>query len=441
MSEIVSLGLTADIDPANPGATPGGNQELLARYQGALTNVFGTPQRVLVRGYGSRVWDADGKEYLDLLAGIAVNALGHAHPALSSIITSQLATLGHVSNLFTSPGQIALAEKLLTLANAPEGSTVFFTNSGTEANEAALKLARAFGNAEEPKRTKIVALSGGFHGRTLGALSVTAKEAFRAPFEPLPGPVVHIDPNDAAALDREVDDTCAALILEPIQGEAGVVKLDGAFLRLARSVTRDRGALLIVDEVQTGVGRTGNWFAYPERYMDGTEPPAVFASEDLPDVITLAKGLGGGFPIGAMICIGQAVSGILTPGSHGTTFGGNPVAAAAALGTLAIIEREGLLEHARDLGAHIARSLEELDGVREVRAFGLLIGISLEKLVAKELAAAALEEGFIINAPREDTLRLAPPLNLAARDAQTFIDAFDALLSDVSTTANPGENA
>jgi acetylornithine/N-succinyldiaminopimelate aminotransferase len=256
--------------------------EWLARYSTSLMGVFGTPQRVLVRGAGCLVWDADGKEYLDLLGGIAVNALGHANPFVTSVISSQLSTLGHVSNFFTSPTQIALAEKLLALSNAPAGSKVFFTNSGTEANEAAFKLARRNAGSAGTPRTKIIALEGAFHGRTMGALALTAKEAYRAPFEPLPGGVVHIPFGDIEALEAAVDETVAAVFLEPIQGEAGVRPLPAGYLRAARELTTKAGALLILDEVQTGIGRTGKWLA----------------SEDagiVPDAITLAKGLGGGF--------------------------------------------------------------------------------------------------------------------------------------------------
>jgi acetylornithine/N-succinyldiaminopimelate aminotransferase len=236
--------------------------EWLARYSTSLLGVFGTPQRVLVRGAGCLVWDADGKEYLDLLGGIAVNALGHANPFVTSVISSQLATLGHVSNFFTSPTQIALAEKLLSLTHAPAGSKVFFTNSGTEAVEAAFKLARRNGTGSEAtsgKRTKVIALEGAFHGRTMGALALTAKEAYRAPFEPLPGGVVHIPFGDVAALEAAVDETVAAVFLEPIQGEAGVRPLPAGYLKAAREATTKAGALLILDEVQTGIGRTGKW--------------------------------------------------------------------------------------------------------------------------------------------------------------------------------------
>ncbi|MFB0837547.1 acetylornithine transaminase [Arthrobacter sp. E44] len=389
--------------------------EWLSRYSSSLMNVFGTPQRVLVRGAGCLVWDADGKEYLDLLGGIAVNALGHAHPFVTSVIASQLATLGHVSNFFTSPTQVALAEKLLELAHAPAGSKVFFSNSGTEANEAAFKLARRNTGTDGTKRTRIIALEGAFHGRTMGALALTAKEAYRAPFEPLPGGVVHIPFGDIAALEAAVDETVAAVFLEPIQGEAGVRPLPAGYLKAAREATSNAGALLILDEVQTGVGRTGKWLA----------------SEDagiVPDAITLAKGLGGGFPIGALITFGEATSSLLSAGQHGTTFGGNPVATAAALATLHALESQNVLANATAVGEHLRSALAAIPGVTEVRGEGLLIGFDLDADVAPAVVQAALDAGFIVNSPGPRTIRLAPPLILTTAQADTFLAAFPAIL-------------
>ena len=389
--------------------------EWLSRYSSSLMNVFGTPQRVLVRGAGCLVWDADGKEYLDLLGGIAVNALGHAHPFVTSVIASQLATLGHVSNFFTSPTQVALAEKLLELAHAPAGSKVFFSNSGTEANEAAFKLARRNTGADEAKRTKIIALEGAFHGRTMGALALTAKEAYRTPFEPLPGGVVHIPFGDIAALEAAVDDTVAAVFLEPIQGEAGVRPLPAGYLKAAREATSKAGALLILDEVQTGIGRTGKWLA----------------SEDagiVPDAITLAKGLGGGFPIGALITFGEQTSSLLSAGQHGTTFGGNPVATAAALATLHALESQNVLANVQAVGEHLRSALAAMPGVTEVRGEGLLIGFDLDADVAQAVVQAALDAGFIVNSPGPRTIRLAPPLILTTAQADTFLAAFPAIL-------------
>jgi acetylornithine/N-succinyldiaminopimelate aminotransferase len=389
--------------------------EWLARYSTSLMGVFGTPQRVLVRGAGCLVWDADGKEYLDLLGGIAVNALGHAHPFVTSVIASQLATLGHVSNFFTSPTQIALAEKLLALTNAPAGSKVFFTNSGTEANEAAFKLARRNRGGSEAKRTKFIALEGAFHGRTMGALALTAKEAYRTPFEPLPGGVVHIPFGDVEALKDAVDETVAAVFLEPIQGEAGVRPLPPGYLRAARELTARVGALLILDEVQTGIGRTGKWLA----------------SEDagiMPDAVTLAKGLGGGFPIGALVTMGEQTSSLLSAGQHGTTFGGNPVATAAALATLHAIENQHVLDNVRLVGEHLRSALAAVPGVTEVRGEGLLIGFDLDADVAPAVVNSGLDAGFIVNSPGPRTIRLAPPLVLTTAQADSFLAAFPAIL-------------
>lgn len=382
----------------------------LSRYTHSLMGVFGTPQRVLVRGAGCLVWDADGNEYLDLLGGIAVNALGHAHPFVTSVITSQLATLGHVSNFFTSPTQIALAEKLLEISQAPEGSKVFFANSGTEANEAAFKLARRNSSG---KRRRIIALEGAFHGRTMGALALTAKQAYREPFEPLPGGVEFIPFGDIAALRNAVDDTVAAVFLEPIQGEAGVRPLPEGYLAAAREATKSAGSLLIFDEVQTGIGRTGRWLA-----SEGV----------LPDAITLAKGLGGGFPIGALVTIGDKVSSLLSAGQHGTTFGGNPVATAAALATLHTIENQDLLEHVRETGAYARERLAGVGHVTEVRGEGLLIGFDLDQPVAAQLVNAGLEDGFIVNSPGPSTIRLAPPLILTKSQVDTFIAALPRLI-------------
>lgn len=423
--------MTETTDAADAGADTGAaagaadtaaaasSQDLLDRYREALLGVFGTPQRVLVRGSGAAVVDADGREYLDLLAGIAVNALGHAHPRVTAAIGEQVATLGHISNLFTSPPQVALAETLLRLSASPEGSKVFFTNSGTESNEAAFKLARRHGGAARPR---IIALEGSFHGRTMGALAMTGKPAQREPFEPMPAGVEHVPAGDVEALRAAVDETVAAVVVEPIQGEAGVRGMPEGYLAAVRAITRETGALMIVDEVQTGVGRTGQWFA-----SAGTDP----------DAITLAKGLGGGFPIGALITRGEEVSALLAAGQHGTTFGGNPPATAAALATLAGIEEEGLLAHVRAVGTRLADALAAVDGVAEVRGAGLLLGVELQPDpqrtpaagLAPAVVAAALEVGFIINATGPTTLRLAPPLNIAEEQVLRFVEALPALLA------------
>ncbi len=390
----------------------------LARYNGALMGVFGTPQRVLVRGAGCHVWDADGRQYLDLLGGIAVNALGHAHPFVTSVISSQLATLGHISNFFTSPTQVALAEKLLALARAPGGSRVFFTNSGAEAVEAAFKLAR---RNSTPERHRIIALEGAFHGRTMGALALTSKKAYREPFEPLPGGVEHVPFDDIDALRAVMDASVAALVVEPIQGEAGVRPLSPEYLLAARELTREHGALLILDEVQSGIARTGRWFAH--QWVDGV----------VPDAMTLAKGLGGGFPVGALVTFGADVSTLLSAGQHGTTFGGNPVATAAGLATLHALESSGALHHVSDVGGYLRERLAAVEGVSAVRGEGLLIGFDLDGDHAPAAVQAALAAGFIINATGPSTIRLAPPLILTREQAATFLDALPSILATAVT--------
>ncbi|WP_159616081.1 acetylornithine transaminase [Arthrobacter zhaoguopingii] len=403
----------------SPAGTQASGADWLARYGSSLLGVFGTPQRVLVRGSGCTVEDADGNTYLDLLGGIAVNTLGHAHPFVASVVSAQLATLGHVSNFFTSPTQIALAEKLLALAGAPDGSRVFFSNSGTEATEAAFKLARRNGS---PTRTRILALDGAFHGRSMGALALTAKPAYREPFQPLPGGVEHLPFGDPEALLDAVDDTVAAVFLEPIQGEAGVRPLPPGYLRRARAATAEHGALLILDEVQTGIGRTGTWFAHQ-------------AEGIVPDAMTLAKGLGGGFPIGALMTYGPA-SGLLTAGQHGTTFGGNPVAGAAGLATLAVLEETGALDNARNLGELLRAGLAAVPGVVEARGAGLLVGFDLDGGYAPAAVQAALNAGFIINSTSERTLRLAPPLILTRPQADSFLEALPGILTTAQGAAS-----
>jgi len=391
----------------------------LERYDRSLIRVFGTPQRVLVRGEGCYVWDTDGNRYLDLLGGIAVNVLGHAHPFLVSALTAQLATLGHVSNFFTTPNQIALAERLLELLDAPPGSAVFFGNSGSEANEAAFKLSRRTG------RTGLVAAEGAFHGRTMGALALTHKPAYREPFAPLPGDVVHVPYGDLEALSRAVDSGTAAVFLEPVQGEAGVRLPPPGYLTAARELTRAAGALLVLDEIQSGIGRTGAWFAH--------QLPAVLGNGEealVPDVVTLAKGLGGGIPIGALVAFGPANATLLSGGQHGTTFGGNPVATAAGLATLHVIERDGLLANAASTGDHLAAGIESLAEplILGVRGHGLLRAVQFTEPVAAATARHLLEAGFIVNAVAPDVLRLAPPLILTADQADTFVAALPAAL-------------
>ncbi|WP_432498721.1 acetylornithine transaminase [Kineococcus auxinigenes] len=404
--------------------TEGSGQQWLQRYSSALMGTYGTPQRVLVRGEGCYVWDADGTRYLDLLGGIATNALGHAHPLLVAAVTSQLTTLGHVSNFFATVPQIALAERLLDVARAPQGSRVFFCNSGAEANEAAFKMARRTG------RPKVVATVDAFHGRTMGALALTSKEAYRAPFEPLPGGVEFVPYGDVGALGRAVDGATAAVFLEPVQGEGGVVPAPDGYLAAARRITADHGALLVLDEVQTGVGRTGEWFAHQQLRHDGV----------VPDVVTLAKGLGAGVPVGAAIAFGTHNAALLGAGQHGTTFGGNPVAAAAGLATLHALERDGLLASVRTVGTHLRQGVSALGHplVAGVRGEGLLLGIALGAPVAAAVVRAALARGFIVNAVRPDTIRLAPPLVLTTAQADTFLDALPSVLD---AAQNPAEDS
>ena len=377
------------------------------RYAGALMNTFGPPRLALVRGEGAHVWDEDGKEYVDFFGGIAVNALGHAHPALVEAVTAQLRTLGHVSNFFTSPPQVELAERLLGLVDAD--GRVFLSNSGTEANEAALKLTRRTG------RTRLVAMEGSFHGRTMGALALTSKAAYREPFEPLPGDVTFVPYGDADALAAAVDDTTAAVVVEPLQGEAGVIVPPAGFLAAAREITTRHGALLWVDEVQTGVARTGAWLAHTE-------------SGVVPDVVTLAKGLGGGVPIGATIGIGAAAT-LLEPGNHGTTFGGNPVACAAALAVMDTIEKEGLLEAAIVRGDQLRAILTSVDRVTGVEGRGLLLGAQLAEETAAAVVARAQERGFLLNNTGPARLRFAPPLTITEGDVSALGDAWTDIIT------------
>ena len=391
------------------GPAPRGSAGVLDAYAQSVMNTFGPPKRVFVRGEGCYVWDADGRRHLDLLAGIAVNALGHAHPTVLAAVTGQISTLGHVSNFFATPAQVALATRLAGLTGDPEAK-VFFTNSGTEANEAAFKITRMTG------RTKIISTEGAFHGRSLGALAITHNPKYRAPFEPLPGDVTFVPYGDAEALAAVVDETVAAVVLEPIQGENGVVVPPEGYLARARELCDAAGALLWIDEVQTGMGRTGSWLVHTAQGVRA-------------DVVTVAKGLGNGFPVGACLATGRA-SRMLGPGSHGTTFGGNPVASIAGLAVINVIERDGLLDHATAMGEHLVASVSSLGHplVAEVRGRGLLRGIVLAADVAPAVADLALEAGFVVNAPRPNVLRLAPPLIVTAAQLDTFVDALPGFL-------------
>lgn len=379
------------------------------RWQSALMNNYGTPPLTLVRGDGAEVWDSEGRRYLDLYAGIAVNVLGHAHPAVVDAVTQQVSTLGHTSNFFITEPALALAERLKELLAQPS-ARVLLCNSGTEANEAAFKITRRTG------RPEIIACEGAFHGRTMGALALTGQPAKREPFEPMPGGVSHIPFGDVDALDKAVTDDTAAVFLEPILGEAGVIVPPEGYLAEARRITAERGALLVLDEVQTGIGRTGAWFAH--------QPLGI-----TPDVVTLAKGLGGGLPIGACVGIGDA-AGLLEPGQHGTTFGGNPVACAAALAVLDTVASQGLLEHVARLGKELRSGLEGLGHplVADVSGAGLHIGIGLTEPVSAQVATAAREAGYLVNNAVPDRIRLAPALTLSDDQARAFLDAFPSIL-------------
>jgi acetylornithine/N-succinyldiaminopimelate aminotransferase len=377
---------------------------LVGRWQDTMMDNYGTPPVALVRGSGAVVTDEDGRDYVDLLGGIAVNALGHAHPAVVDAVTQQISTLGHVSNLFIAEPPVALAELLLALAG--RDGRVIFSNSGAEANEAAFKLSRLTG------RTHVVSTQGGFHGRTMGALALTGQPAKADPFRPLPGEVTHIPYGDAEALRAAVTGETAMVILEPIQGENGVVVPPAGYLAAAREICTATGALLVLDEVQTGIGRTGHWFAHQ---ADGVEP----------DIVTLAKGLGGGLPIGACLAFGRAAE-LFTPGSHGTTFGGNPVCCAAALAVIRTIAGDGLLDHVKRVGEQLRRGIEALG--LGVRGSGLLLGIELAAPDSARLAAALRDKGFLVNPVQPAVLRLAPPLILSADQADSFLAALKEVL-------------
>ena len=374
-----------------------------------LTNSYGEAFAQLVRGEGCHVWDADGKRYLDFLSGIAVNALGHAHPAFVAAVCEQAATLAHVSNFFVTPPQLKLADTLLRLSGAGEDGRVFFANSGAEANEAALKLARLHGRALG--KSTILALGGGFHGRTLGALALTSNPKYREPFEPLPGGIKHIDAT-VEALEAALDDTVAALFIEPIQGEVGVQPLPPEFLARARELTAHRGALLVIDEVQTGIGRTGAWFGFQ-------------ATGIVPDIVTLAKGLGGGIPIGACIAYEPAAK-LFYPGSHGTTFGGNPLSCHVAQTVLDVITEDNLVENARVRGEQLSAAILQRQHplIKGVRGKGLLLGVLLTQDTAPALVTAAREVGLIVNSPAPDVIRLAPPLIIGDQEVEEFLDLF-----------------
>jgi acetylornithine aminotransferase len=393
-------------------ATGAATQQFRDRYAAAMMPNYSVPELVLTKGNGCVVWDVDGNSYLDLVGGIAVSALGHAHPAIVAAVSEQVGKLAHISNLYAHQGQIALAERLLELLGAD--GKVFFANSGTEANEAAVKLVR---RVQGPSRPVFVAAEHGFHGRSMGALSLTGKDSIRDPFRPFGVDVRFVPFGDSAALTAAVGQDCAGVFLEPCLGEGGIVPAPAGYLAAARAACDAAGALLVLDEIQSGVGRTGEWFAFQ-------------AEGVLPDVITLAKGLGGGLPIGACIGIGDCGSG-LRKGDHGSTFGGNPVACAAALAVLDVIERNGLLDNVKQVGAELREGLASVDHklVAEVRGIGLWLGIALTEPVAWAVEAVARQSGFLVNAVQQDVIRLAPPLVLSAAQAEKFVVALPAILA------------
>ncbi|MEW2223213.1 acetylornithine transaminase [Streptomyces sp. NPDC006990] len=394
------------------------NSALTGRWQGALMNNYGTPRVPLTHGEGSRLWDAEGKQYLDFVGGIAVNALGTAHPAVVRAVSDQVATLGHVSNLFIAEPPVLLAEKLLEIAGRP--GRVYFANSGAEAVEAAFKIGRRTG------RTGMVATHGGFHGRTMGALALTGQPGKQDPFRPLPGDVTHVPYGDTEALRAAVTEDTAFVIIEPVQGENGVVVPPEGYLTAAREITAATGTLLVLDEIQTGIGRTGHWLACQ---AEGVEP----------DVITLAKGLGGGLPLGAVLSFGAAAE-LLEPGQHGSTFGGNPVACAAGLAVLETIAAEGLLDHVKRVGARLRDGVAGLGHPRvaQVRGAGLLLGIVLTEPVAPHAQQAAQDAGFLVNAVAPDVLRLAPPLIVGEEEVDALVSALPAVLDAAASGAAAG---
>jgi acetylornithine/N-succinyldiaminopimelate aminotransferase len=387
-----------------------------ARWDAVMMHNYGTPPIALDHGSGVRVWDTDGRDYLDFVGGIAVSSLGHAHPSIIAAVTDQVSRLAHTSNLAMHEPGIRLAERLVQLLDLP--ARVFFANSGAEANECALKMARLHGRAQG--RTEIVSCNNSFHGRTMGALSVTGTAAKREPFAPLPGPVTFVDFGDVAALEKAVGPQTAAVIVEPTLGEGGVVPAPAGFLADVRRICDAAGALMVVDEVQSGIGRTGHWFA---SQAEGVRP----------DVITLAKGLGGGLPIGACLGIGAAGE-LFGPGDHGSTFGGNPVSCAAALAVLTTIADEHLLDNVKRVGEHLAHSLDAIDSplVADVRGSGLWRALALTGNHAGAVEAAARTRGLLVNAVKPDAIRLAPPLILTEAEVDEAVPLLAAALNQVS---------
>jgi acetylornithine aminotransferase len=385
------------------------NKTMINRWSNALQNNYGSPTIALMKGKGIVVTDADGKQYLDFLGGIATNILGHAHPAIVKAVSKQVSVLSHVSNFYVHPNAVELAEKLASMTG-DKSAKVFFCQSGAEANEAALKLSRRTG------KVRIVAAQGAFHGRTMGALSLTGQPSKREPFLPLIKGVKHVPYGNIEAMRKAVSKKTAMVIIEPIMGEAGVIVPPADYLQEVRALCDAKGALLVIDAVQTGMGRTGDWFGY--EYSGIT-----------PDVITLAKGLGGGLPLGAMIALGKAAD-LFQPGDHGSTFGGNPVTTAAGLAAIKFIESQKLLKKVEKHGAYLMQELALIPGVAEVRGAGLLLGIELENLKSSDVASALQKEGVLVNAANPTTIRLAPALIVTDVQIKKFITIFKKVMSD-----------
>nr|WP_277599622.1 acetylornithine transaminase [Bifidobacterium dolichotidis] len=416
------------------------SQQWLTHYDDVHMHVFGKPLRVMDHGQGARIWDIDGNEYLDFLAGIAVNALGYAHPAWVKACSEQAAKVAHVSNYFATKPQIELAQKLIDLADAPQGSHVYFGNSGAEANEAALKLAKLYGHtlpgaktAVDGKPTRILALTHGFHGRTMGALSATWKPAIRKPFEPLLPDIEFIEANNLEAMHDAFAETgvgiygkgpVAAVIMELIQGEAGVMPLDADYVRGVRKLCDNHKALLIIDEVQTGMGRTGSWFAFQREDLGGVRP----------DIVSFAKGVAGGFPMGGIIAFGEELSALFSAGKHGSTFAGNPLGAACALATIDTIEHDGLISNAEQRGEQLRRQVMNCGNslFTSVRGRGLLNAITLKHPCAHAAMEWALDHGLIINAVAPNALRLAPPLIISEQDVDEAVNILKHIPTDLS---------
>ena len=379
------------------------------RWESVFQRSYGSPKLNIIKGKGAYLIDENGKRYLDFIGGIATNVLGHTHPVFVKAIKEQSNQVAHVSNLYANPTSLNLAEKLIQLTDVPD-ARVFFCNSGTEANEAAIKLSRKTG------RTRIVSTIGAFHGRTIGALSITGQAEKRKPFLPLLDKVKYVPFGDIEAMRKTITKKTAMVIVEPIQGENGVIVPPAGYLKAIRQICDSTGALFVIDAIQTGMGRTGFWFGYEHE-------------EITPDVITLAKGLGGGLPLGAMIAIGSAAE-LFKPGEHGSTFGGNPISCAAGLAAINEIEKRSLNEKALELGEFLKNELLNIEGVSEVRGRGLLLGIGIEKPWAKEIANFLMAKGVLVNSPNENTIRIAPPLNITKKEASKFVKVFSEVMTN-----------